>query len=256
MDGGVRVWEGEVGVVYRDQWLVVVNKPSGLLVHPSAEASDRDTCLSVVRRQVGAFVYPLHRLDRGTSGLLMLGLDRETARVMHTQFAERTIAKRYLAVVRGWVTEPVTYDRPIRRDRGSTGGEALTHVRPLATGRLDIPVGRYPEARYSLVEAEPHTGRRHQVRRHLANNDHPIVGDTVHGDGRHNRLFRGLFGIHHLLLHASRLAFRHPFEEREISLSAPLPADFLDVVDRFGWREAAAAALDPGTRDRSGPVGS
>lgn len=250
MNPPIQTWPRDLPVVYRDRALVVVDKPSGLLVHPSAEASDRETCLSVLRRQIGEFVYPLHRLDRGTSGLLMFGLDRETARLMHSAFAERRIAKRYMAVVRGWITEPVTYDRPIGRGEG-VGADAETRVRPLATGRLDIPVGRYPEARYSLVEAEPLTGRRHQIRRHLANNDHPIVGDTVHGDGRHNRLFRGVFNIHHLLLHASRLRFRHPYEEdREISLSVPLPPDFLEVVQRFGWEEGVRSALPEGTDDR------
>lgn len=243
MDGGVMEWEGELEVRYRDEWLVVIDKPSGLLVHPSAEASDRATCLSILRGQVGQFVYPLHRLDRGTSGLLMFGLDSETARIMQTHFVGRRIAKRYLAVVRGWLTEPVTYDRPIRSG-GAVPAEAVTNVRPLATGTIDLPVGKYPEARYSLVEAEPLTGRRHQIRRHLANNDHPIVGDTVHGDGRHNRLFRGVFGIHHLLLHASRLHFPHPYDNRDVTLSTPPPEDFWPVFDRLGWRSLVDDHID------------
>ena len=223
-------------VLYEDDHLIAVNKPSGLLVHPSAEAVDRETALSVVRAQTGRFVYPLHRIDRGTSGLLLFSFSSEIAALMNTAFRERRVSKRYLAVVRGWITEEERYDRPLKKRDGSGERiEAITRVRPLAKVSVPIPTGRYTESRFSLVEAMPHTGRRHQIRRHLSYNNHPILGDAVHGDGQHNRTLRRLFGIYHLLLHARALGFEHPVTGEEIDLLAPLPLDLRRVFERFEW---------------------
>ena len=226
----------DIPILFQDEHLVVVDKPSGLMVHPSAEATDRETCLSVLRRQTGQFVYPLHRLDRGTSGVLMMGFSGEIARLTHKEFAARRIAKRYLAVVRGWVEEEVTYDRPLKkRDGSGERVEAVTHIRPLGKGILPIPSGNFSSTRYSLVEAKPETGRRHQIRRHLSYNDHPILGDAVHGDGRYNKILRRVFGIYHLLLHAREITFPHPIERDPITISAPVPEDFARVMKRFEW---------------------
>ncbi|MCB0710905.1 MAG: pseudouridylate synthase [Ignavibacteriae bacterium] len=221
-------------ILYQDDRLVVVNKPSGLLVHPSAEASDRKTCLSILRDQLGRYVYPLHRLDRGTSGILLMGLDSETARLMQGAFIRREVSKTYLAIVRGWLNEEGVLDRPLRK----TGGEketALTRYRTLAHSKLPYPVGNYPEARYSLVRAFPVTGRRHQIRRHLSNASYPIVGDAVHGDGKHNRLFRQLFSCYHLLLHAEAIEFIHPFQKESVVLTTPPHKDFAEICARMGW---------------------
>lgn len=238
----------ELTILYQDDHIIAVDKPSGLLVHPSAEAADRRTCLSILRDQLGRYVYPLHRLDRGTSGILLMGLDGEIARLMQGAFARREIDKTYLAVVRGWTDEGGVLDRPLRK----TGGEketAVTHYRTLAHGRLPYPVGKYPEARYSLVSAHPVTGRRHQIRRHFSNADHPIVGDAVHGDGKHNRLFRSLFNCYHLLLHASAIGFDHPLLRKRIRLMTPPHRDFLEICSRMGWR----ASLE--TIENSGGTG-
>lgn len=227
-----------VNIVYRDDELIAVNKPSGLLVHPTSEATDRNTCLSIVRDQIGQFVYPLHRLDRGTSGLLLMGLDADTARIMNKAFAERNIEKTYLAIVRGWVDGHGVLDRPLRK-KGEQKESALTYYRNLAHCQLPYPVGRYPVARYSLVEAKPVTGRRHQIRRHLSNADHPIVGDTVHGDGKHNRLFRQLFDCYHVLLHAASIEFDHPSEQKRLRLRVPPPEDFSMICSRMGLETAS-----------------
>lgn len=226
----------KLDILYQDEYIIAVNKKSGLLVHPSAEASDRRTCLSVVRDQIGAYVYPLHRLDRGTSGVLLMGLDSDTTRHMQGAFARREVSKTYLAVTRGWAGDLGTLDNPLRKT-ADTKEDAVTHARTLATGTLPIPVGRYPEARYSLVEARPVTGRRHQIRRHLSYANYPIVGDAVHGDGKHNRLFRRIFQCYHILLHALRIEFRHPLTSELLTLSVPPPDDMREVCDRFGWWE-------------------
>ena len=223
-------------LLYQDPYIVAVDKPSGLLVHPTAEATDRNTCMSIVRDQIGQFVYPLHRLDRGTSGILLMGLDVESARLMHKAFAERNVAKTYVTIVRGWTEEQGVLNRPLRKKLDKKES-AITRFRTLARGKLPFPVGRYPEARYSLVEAMPVTGRRHQIRRHLSNADHPVVGDTVHGDGKHNRLFRQLFNCYHVLLHAVQIEFKHPVDEKQVRLYATPPNDFMEVCQRIGWGE-------------------
>lgn len=223
----------ELEVLYQDESLVAVNKPSGLLVHPTGIATDRTTCMSLLRDQLGRFVYPLHRLDRGTSGVLMMALDDDAARLMNLAFRERRVHKTYLAIVRGWLPDEGIFERPLRRKNGERE-EAITRYRTLGRATVDHPVGPYPEARYSLVSASPVTGRWHQIRRHLSNGNHPVVGDTVHGDGRHNRLFRQLFDSHRLLLHAFRIEFDHPLGGGAQSVSAPIPDDFRRVCRALG----------------------
>ena len=163
-----------------------------------------------------------------------MGLDPEVTRLMQGAFARREISKSYLAIVRGWLDESGVLDRPLRKHGGGRE-EALTNYRTLAHATLPYPVGNYPEARYSLVRAEPVSGRRHQIRRHLSNASHPIVGDAVHGDGKHNRLFRSLFNCYHLLLHAERISFQHPVLEERITLTIPPHNDFLEICHRLGW---------------------
>ena len=200
-----RVGDAEIGkidVVHSDEDVVVLNKPSGLLVHPGRESVDRVTCLSVMREQTGRWVYPVHRLDRQTSGLLVMAFSSEMAAVLSQAFREGEVEKKYLAVVRGFLEESVLVERPLKRpDNPDRIDEAETAIAPLGRATIDVAVGRFPEGRYSLVEAVPRTGRRHQIRRHLAGLSRPIIGDTVYGDGRHNRLFRERYGLHRLLLH-------------------------------------------------------
>jgi tRNA pseudouridine65 synthase len=152
-------------------------------------------------------------------------------------FAGRTIEKEYFAVVRGWGPEAVELDYPLDDDEvaGSARVEARTSFRLLERVELPFAVGRYPSARYSLVAAMPHTGRRHQIRRHLAHLRHPIIGDAVHGDGRHNRFMRESFGIGRLLLHGRRLRFAHPVTGRDVEIVAPPTDELAALFDRFGW---------------------
>ena len=221
-----------------------MNKPSGLVVHPSYETTDRNTCMSILRDQLGRYVYPLHRLDRGTSGVLLMGLDSETARRVQSAFVGRNVEKTYLAVVRGWAPPEGTLDHPLKKTKTlDEKEEALTRFRTLAHGVLPFPVGSYPEARYSLVEARPVTGRRHQIRRHLSNASHPIVGDTVHGDGKHNRLFRSIFNCYHLVLHALRIELDHPHTGERLVFTAPVPEDFERICGRMGWEDVLSQQI-------------
>lgn len=236
-------------ILYRDEHLVAVNKPSGLLVHRS-EIDRRETrfALQLVRDQLGQWVYPVHRLDRPTSGVLLLALDPEAARRLGEAFAAGAVEKTYLAVVRGVPPEAGIIDYPLteeldrhsdrlaRPDKGPQ--PAVTEFRRLATVELSCPVGRYPTSRYSLVEARPRTGRKHQLRRHFKHLFHPLIGDTKHGEGRHNRFFRDTYACHRLLLAAVEIALPHPMSGQPLRISAPLEDSFAALIERLGWKEA------------------
>jgi len=239
-------------ILYRDERLVVVNKPSGLLVHRSVvDRHERRFVVQMLRDQLGRRVYPVHRLDKGTSGALALALDREAAANLAAQFAQREVGKRYLAIVRGWPEDCGLIDHALGavademlgvEPRGTQ--EARTAFRRLATVELPHRVDRYPTSRYALLELDPLTGRRHQLRRHLAHVSHPIIGDSTYGKGRHNRLFRELFGSQRLLLACVRLELRHPASHERLVIEAPLTGSFAAPVDRLGWTERCNSALD------------
>lgn len=238
----------EIEILYWDDQLVAVNKPAGLLVHRSPLDPYEERCaLQMLRDRVGRHVYPVHRLDKATSGVLLFALTSRTARLLADDFAARRVTKRYLAVVRGMTDgegmiahpladEPARYPALSRQGRGAK--EAVTSYRRLADAELPFPVGRYPTSRYSLVAAFPETGRRRQLRRHFKHIFHPIIGDTTYGEGRHNRLFREEFGCDRLLLHAYDLSFSHPVTGEPVSLSAQLDAAYSGLIDRLGWRDA------------------
>ena len=233
-------------ILYQDEHLVAVNKPSGMAVHRSDQVHDHRPVLQTLRNQLRQWVYPAHRLDRGTSGVLLFALDPETASALGQQFTERQVEKRYLAVVRGYAPEHVELDYPLREDKEQPPKPAQTTLWRRATVELPIPIGRYPQARYSLVELQPHTGRSRQLRKHMAHLRHPIAGDVSHGEGRHNRLFREHFGIHRLLLHAHRLRLAHPHGGEALSIEAPLSPELRALFDALGWTDQPSASVGRG----------
>ena len=215
----------ECPILYRDDHLVVVNKPSGLAVH-KGWARDRHYALTVVRNAVGCHVHPPHRLDKPTSGALVMALSREMAGQLQAAFAARRVDKRYLTLVRGVPPEAGVIDHPIKPKGAPVedGQEARTEFRRLFVFRN----------RYSWVEVTPRTGRLHQIRRHLRHIDCPLIGDVKHGDGRHNRLFREEFGLHRLALHAATIAFEHPVSGARVMVQAPIPEDLSATLREFG----------------------
>ncbi|MBT0663315.1 tRNA pseudouridine(65) synthase TruC [Geobacter pelophilus] len=236
-------------VLYQDDYLVAVNKPSGLLVHRSPiDRHETRFALQTVRNQTGRRVYPVHRLDKPTSGVLLFAFSPEIARSLVECFAAGEVKKSYLAVVRGYAPDEGTIDYPLVEDQDKhdhifTGIEkeaqaAVTVFRCLARIELQSSVGRYATSRYSLVSAAPRTGRRHQLRRHFKHIFHPIIGDTRYGEGRHNRFFREEFGVHRLLLHAAELMFPHPITGAPVALIAPLDHEFRTLMERLGWLAA------------------
>lgn len=238
-------------ILFQDDRLVAIHKPSGLLVHRS-ELDRHETRFAVqlLRDQLGRHVYPAHRLDRGTSGVLLFALDKDTARLVGGQFERQEVAKTYLAVVRGHPPESGHIDHPLsrRRDDAEWVGEnaseaaqpAVTDFRRLATCELPHAVDRYPTSRYALVELYPQTGRRHQLRRHLKHIAHPIIGDATFGKGRHNRLFQTLFGSTRMLLACTRLQLLHP-DGSPLDIQAPPDDDFARVLTALGWQDAPPA---------------
>ena len=233
-------------IIYQDEHIVAVDKPPGLHVHPTPLSPREDSCMRILRDQLGQWVYTVHRLDRATSGVLLFALSPDIAAAMITRFANREIDKRYLAVVRGYMPAASgIIDRPLREDKHSPARDALTEYRWLDKIEIPVPTSRFPTSRYSLVEAIPKTGRNNQIRRHFAGISHPIIGDVGYGDGKHNRLFRERYHIHRLLLFAGEIRFRHPATNEPLTIKAPLPEDFVKLGEIFSWQAALKKFADP-----------
>ncbi|MDJ0755125.1 MAG: pseudouridine synthase [Ardenticatenaceae bacterium] len=230
-------------ILYLDEHLAAVYKPAGLLVHRTdiARGQDERFALQMVRDQLGQPVYPAHRLDRKTAGILLFALDSETMSRLKPLFDEQRVKKKYLALVRGHAPEEGEIDRPLKKaflsgaqKAAAVAKPAVTRYRRLETVELPIPAGPYPTARYSLIEVAPLTGRTHQIRRHLASISHPIVGDTRYGDSAHNRLFRREFDSYRMFLIAHYLSFPHPHEEKQVSVAVEPDEDCRAIWRRVG----------------------
>lgn len=230
--------------IYRDLWLLAVHKPAGLLVHRSPiDRHETEFALQYARAlNGGEHVYPVHRLDRPTSGVLLFARDPATASALGKMFMDGKVAKTYLAMVRGWTPEAGFIDHPLREhptDRRCKGEEqplreAQSCFRRLATTEIPVEIEGYPASRYSLVELKPQTGRKHQLRRHMQHISHPIIGDTNYGRTRHNHYFAERFGQSRLMLAATAVAFNHPITGQAIALGSAPEASFLQVLTVFG----------------------
>ena len=228
----------ELRVLYRDAHLAVIDKPAGLMVHDSALArGETDFAADRLRGQFGKPIFLVHRLDRATSGCLLLAFDRESASHLGKAMMARdegAIGKEYLAVCRGWPEEAFSVDHALDGGPGKPLKKpAITRFRRLATAELATPSTGFATSRYALLRAQPETGRFRQIRRHLKHASHHLIGDSSHGDGRHNRTFR-MLGVHRMLLHARRLVFVHPHDGRRLSVVAPLDAQFERALRHFG----------------------
>ena len=236
-------------ILFKDDYLAVINKPPGLLVHRSQiDRHETFNAMALLRNQLRRRVYPVHRLDKPVAGVLVFALDPQTARIVTDHFKERKTHKTYHAIVRGHTPAGATIDYPLKEEMDPMTDRlsdplkppqsAITVYKTLANASLPYPVGRYPTARYSLVELTPITGRKHQIRRHLKHVYHPILGDTTHGDGQHNRFFREALGIRQLLLIASSLTLPHPESGDPLTLNAPISDGFRSALTHLQWPAA------------------
>lgn len=236
----------QLKILYRDPYLVAVNKPAGLLVHRSPIArKEKQFALQTVRNQIGQHVFPVHRLDRPTAGILLFALNSETAKKTMELFQTGRIIKQYMAVVRGYTPEcgTIRYDIKNIRNQGIPGRKFLINnerytasdYKRLATVEIDCKVDKYPTSRYSLVALFPKTGRRHQLRRHMKHIRHPIIGDTKYGNSTHNHFFRDFLNCNCLLLNAVALNFQHPVTGSMVEISTRVSDEFESVLTQLNW---------------------
>ncbi|UEG52352.1 pseudouridylate synthase [Mucilaginibacter daejeonensis] len=226
-----------LNILYQDDHLVAINKPHGLLVHRSSIAADAEEyALQLLRDQLGRLVYPAHRIDRKTGGVLLFALDKPTEVAMQQKFAANEVHKTYWTILRGHTPDSGEIDYGLRKENG-TLQEAFTAYTTLARAELPVALGKHPTSRYSVVQANPTTGRMHQLRKHFAHIFHPIIGDRTHGCNKQNKLFTEMWDMNTMLLHARQLVFTHPVSNEQVSIEAPLQAEFVRVMKMMGWSE-------------------
>ena len=233
-------------ILYKDEYLVAINKPSGLLVHRSPiDKHETRFAIQELRDQIDQYIYPVHRLDKPTSGVLVFALDKYTAKLMSEMFQERETKKTYVAIVRGYTDKTgeiehalsQKHDKIADKDKSTCKEpqEAITIYERLKTVELHVEVGKYDKTRYSLVKLNPQTGRKHQLRRHMKHINHHILGDTKYGRGEHNKMIRAKYDCHRMLLHAKELEFRHPYTKEPLHVEAGFDESFVSLFNHFGW---------------------
>lgn len=227
----------KVQIIYEDDHLLVANKPNNFLVHESHYARNiqEPTLLDKLAEQINDPVYPVHRLDRKTSGILLFARKKEFVAEIQRLFTDNRIDKIYYAILRGFISEKFTVDSPVKNNDTGIYKDALTNGECLQQIELPIPVHPYDSSRYSLVKLSPQTGRMHQLRIHMNKISHPIIGDYKYGDRFHNRMFEQEFGCEYMFLHAGELLFTHPFSNKKLHLKAEFPEDWDIMLNRFEW---------------------
>lgn len=227
-----------VTVIFEDEYILCVCKPNNMLVHHahhSRNVVEETSLLQDVFNERGIKVYPIHRLDRKTSGIILLAKEKDYVSKFQDLFTSNEIEKKYYGIVRGFSPETKVINSPVKGRDANIHKEALTNLQTLAKITLDIPVKPYDSSRYSLVELLPKTGRMHQLRVHANKISHPLIGDPKYGDKNHNLMFEKEFGCSNLFLHAGQLKFNHPFTNEQLILTAEFPKDWLDIFKQFSW---------------------
>jgi tRNA pseudouridine65 synthase len=233
-----------LSIIYQDEYLVAINKPSGLLVHRSLlDKHETQFAVQLLRDQIGQRVFPVHRLDRPTSGVLVFALSADIARKLGEQFAAQLIEKTYLAIVRGHTMDEGIIDYALKEKldkvadkmakQDKPAQEAVTLFNRLDKFELPFAVSKYASARYSLVKLSPKSGRKHQLRRHLVHINHPIVGDTAHGDGKHNSFIRQQFSFNKLALTCKSMRIKHPVSKVSLVLSSELDRNIFELLEKW-----------------------
>ena len=228
----------KIPICFEDDYIIAVTKPCNVLVHHSYMARNMDeetTLLDLLQEQYKHKYYPLHRLDRKTSGIILLAKTREHVSVFQDLFLQNKIQKTYFALVRGFAPESGLIDSPVKGRDANVYKEALTTFKKINKIALNIAVHPYESSRYSLVELSPKTGRLHQLRIHLNKISHPIIGDPKYGDRFHNRMFEKEFYCTNMFLHAHKIEFIHPITKLDVSVESRFPSHWLTIFERFNW---------------------
>jgi tRNA pseudouridine65 synthase len=233
-------------IIFEDSHYIAIDKPPGFHVHPPENSQwkvPRDkVCLYLVRNHLNAYVYPIHRLDAATGGVLLFAKQPEAAGKMQALIQSQAITKKYLTVLRGWCPEKGELDKPLLSDSSDLQLPSLTVFQKRAQIELPQAVGKkHASARYSLVHVEPKTGRYHQIRRHFASESHPVIGDIKHGDSHHNRFFRNELELPGLLLHSFELSFQHPYSQDLVEIKTQWSDRWKRVFQLFNYSEPATS---------------
>ncbi len=251
-----------VAPLYEDESLGIVMKPPRLLVHRS-EVSPREEsyALQQARDLFGRRVYAVHRLDRGTSGVLVFAFDSATAAAMGEAWAAGAVRKRYALLSRGWIEAPLRITHPLTpvkdaylRVQKTEAQAAETRVAPWGTADIPVAFGSFPSIRVTLAGAEPLTGRRHQIRRHLKHAAHPILGDATYGKGPLNRTVAAWWETDRLMLHCARMAFPHPVTGETVDVAAAPEAEMAKALAALGLEAAYNAAASAPWTDVNGDI--
>ncbi len=221
-------------VIYEDEDIIAINKPHGMFVHrTSLDPTASEFVLQILRDQIGQHVYPIHRLDRKTSGVLILAKSSEVHKLFSELWSERQVEKNYLAIVRGFAPESGIIDYPLKNEAGKVQ-EAQTHYTTLFKNEIELAHGKFATSRYSMVALKPITGRMHQLRRHMSHIFHPIIGDRPHGCNKQNKLFKEKFGMETMMLHAESLLFTHPIKGIPLLIEASPFSEFSRMKETLG----------------------
>lgn len=228
-------------VIFEDEHYISINKPSGLLVHRSPiDKRETQFAIQILRDQIGQHVFPVHRLDKPTSGILLFAKSPDALRAVSEQFENNKVNKEYHAIVRGFPPNELTIDHPVKTREDKYDKKtlqepkgAVTHLTTLATCTINVKIERYDTSRYALVKLKPETGRRHQLRYHMKHISHPIIGDTSYGKGVQNRYFQEHYDSHRLLLAATQLSFYHPYLKETVTINEPVSEDFQSVINKL-----------------------
>ncbi|MBN9294184.1 MAG: pseudouridylate synthase [Flavobacteriia bacterium] len=219
-------------ILYQDEDLIAINKPHDLLVHQSPIARNAEVfAIQLLRDQIGRKVYPAHRLDRKTSGILLFTLEKECDKKLQLQFSNQEVKKVYHALVRGFTAAEGSIDYALKREEDGKIQEAVTHYKTLRYFEIPVVHGNFATSRYSLVEIYPETGRFHQIRKHFAHILHPIIGDRPHGCNKQNKLWKEQFQMTNMLLHAGEILFKHPKNELLLTITAAKSEVFNTVIN-------------------------
>lgn len=225
----------ELEIIYKDDFLVAINKPHGLLVHRSGYAGVADFyAVQELRNKLNQKVYPCHRIDRKTGGVLLFALNKEITGLIQQLFVGNLVKKKYLAIVRGYTDESGIINYSLTNEKGKIQ-ESITNYKTLGKAELDIPFGKFKTSRYSLVEVYPQSGRMHQIRKHFAHIFHPIIGDRPHGCNKQNKFFIEQWNMSTMMLHASEINFKHPVTQEEITIKADIHSELERMMSLMGF---------------------